>query len=146
MSDSNMIRALMRPLIQKAGGLMPAATIIDAALGLPLDRDGLSRRKSTLWRRQEGELEWPMVEVWALEDALGDRPVSNWRARNAAAPVKAGCILDILSEACSESGDAFAAITSFIAGKGSRERALSEIEESIAAKKRLRDAIDQDNG
>ena len=31
MSDSNMIRALMRPLIQKAGGLMPAATIIDAA-------------------------------------------------------------------------------------------------------------------
>ena len=73
MSDSNMIRALMRPLIQKAGGLMPAATIIDAALGLPLDRDGLSRRKSTLWQRQEGELEWPMVEVWALEDALGDR-------------------------------------------------------------------------
>ena len=71
MSERRIIRAFMANLIEKAGGFDAAAAMIGARLGHDISKGSISKRQS-------GQLDWPLIEIMALEDAVGEQPVRRW--------------------------------------------------------------------
>lgn len=131
MSDRHIIQAFMAKLIEKAGGFDAAAAIISARLGHDISKGSISKRQSL-------QLDWPFVEIMALEDAVGDRCISDWRQRTNPAAVEAGELMDLIASAGQESGEAISELVRYAHGTGDRAKALKELEDSIAVKKRLR--------
>lgn len=135
MSERAMIRAFMASLIEKAGGMEAAAALIGARLGSDIS-------KGTVSKRQAGHLDWPLVEIMALEDVIGDRCVRRWLSRSDPERAEAEELLDILADAGRESGEAWSAIVRYASGHGSLAEARKELEDAIAQKERLRAHLD----
>lgn len=129
MNDAAMIRALMAGLIRKAPGQEAAAALISAAVGHDVS-------KGTISKRQAGHLEWPLVEIMALEDAIGEAPVRRWLAQT----LPEAPALDLLAEVAvssREHGEAMSAVIGYAAGHVDRSTARKEVTESLAVMQRM---------
>ena len=129
------IEAQMRALVAGHGCLDAAAEAVNA-------RWGLNCSKGTLSRRMSGELPWSVLDVIALEDALGRYPVTRMmvRRRNELLP---GDVISAAQAAAKEAGEAVAAITGAALGATDAQRAhaLTEIDEAIEALRGVRAAL-----
>lgn len=123
MSDAAMIRSFMARLIAAAGGVDPAAALIGARLGREVSKGSISKR-------QAGLLDWPLLEVWALEDALADPCISEFRSRSLPSHVQASGLLQLMPEVARESGEALAAVMDLASGRGNRDVARKEVAEA----------------
>lgn len=124
------VNAQMRALVQRFGCLDAAAAAIQAATGT-------STGKGTLTKRMSGQLEWPVEQVAALEDAIGDYPITRMLARRIAGdavpgglPLTIGC-----GVASKEGGEAIAAALKAEVALSSANiaEALVEVREAIDA-------------
>lgn len=130
MSDRDVIRAFMAQLVERAGGVDPAAVIIGARLGTEVSKGSISKRMS-------GHLEWPLVEIMALEDALGNPCVRRWLARSLPEVAEGQSLMQGVADAAREHGEALSAVMDFKSGRGSRDHARKEVSEALAASMRL---------
>lgn len=137
MSDRHILQAFMAKLIEKAGGFDAAAAIISARLGHEISKGSISKR-------QHLQLDWPFVEIMALEDALGDPCVSLWRARRLPQVEDGLCLLRGAAKLARESGEAFEAVADLAAGSGCRDKARKEVADLIDAGMTMAAILDRD--
>ncbi|WP_323041125.1 hypothetical protein [Gemmobacter sp.] len=130
MTDRVILRAFMAGLIDRAGGVDAAAAAIGARLGAEVSKGSISKRMS-------GQLDWPLVEIMALEDAVGDPCVRRWLARSLPEVGQAQSLMQGVAEAAREHGEAVAAVMELAAGKGCEGRARKEIADALVALKAL---------
>lgn len=130
-SDRDMIRAFMARLVEKAGGVDAAAALIGARMG-----HGVS--KGTISKRMSGELDWPLVEIRALEQAVGDACVSRWIAGDLPEVAQAQSMMAAVGDAVREHGEAVSAVLAVAMGGGNAAVALREMDEAAHALGRLR--------
>lgn len=142
MSDRVMINQFMHALVSRVGGVENAARFVDARLGIPLDSSGFSTRKGTFSKRLAGHLDWPLVEIMALEDAVGDPVVRRWLARSLPETTEAIDLMLCVSETAREVGEAVGAVADLASGRGNRARARKEVHEARGAIDRLAAAVD----
>lgn len=136
------IASQMAALIQGHYGCLDAAAeAINARFGSAL-------HKGTLSRRYSGASGWPIDHVWALEDAAGQFPLTNVRARQiAAAPAPRGAARPVLAaSAAKEAGEAIGAIVlaETSASAGDHLAAVREIDEAITALQSYRARLERD--
>lgn len=135
MSDRKMINAFMAGLIKRAGGVDAVAAIITAATGEPTSKGSISKRLS-------GQLDWSAVDIWALEDALGDPCVSRWRIQNRTKTEEDDSFASATVAAVRESSEATTAIMEATFDRGCWTKARKELSESIAASQRVLSLIE----
>lgn len=126
MCDRVMIRAFMAGLIERAGGLDAAAAAIGARLGAEVS-------KGTVSKRMSGQLDWPLVEVMALEDAVGDPCVRRWLARSLPEAGQAASLMQGVADLSREHGEAVGAVLDLAAGRGCPDRARKEVADALVA-------------
>jgi hypothetical protein len=136
MSDRLMIRALMAGLVEKAGGVDPAAALIGARLGAEVSKGSVSKRMG-------GHLEWPLVEIMALEDAVGDPCVRRWLARSLPEVTEGQSLMQVAAEVVREHGEAISAVMDFATGRGKRATARKELADVVTATARLAAVMDE---
>lgn len=142
MSDSAMIHALMIGLVEKAGGIENAARMIDARMGRPLDKDSQSTRKGTVSKRVSGQLSWPLDEILALEDVTGHYAVRDWlRLSRGVVDDESASMMQLLSEATLESGQALSAAMASVGAGSCPAHAQKELAEAISALTRLKQKL-----
>ena len=131
MSDRQaIIRAFMAKLIRKAGGVEAAALVIGADLGTPVSKGSISKR-------QAGHLDWPLVEIMALEDALLDYSVREWFAQTTPKAAEDQTLMHSVGRMAAESGEAMAAAMEFASGRGSKAIALKEAHDALVSASNL---------
>lgn len=128
--DRAMIRAFMAGLVERAGGVDAAAAMIGARLGAEVSKGSISKRLA-------GHLDWPMVEVWALEDLLGDPCVSRWRSSKLAGVAEGQSLMRAATDLVREHGEAVSAVMELASGQGNRAIVRKEVSEALEAAKRL---------
>ena len=129
MNDSAMIRSFMGGLISKVGGYDAAASYISARLGHDIS-------KGTISKRQSGQLEWPLVDIMALEDAAGDRCVRRWLMQSIPEVEEALCFMRSAGELAIEGGEAVQALTKLAMGKGCKVETRKQLSDVISSAKR----------
>lgn len=144
MSDPRpIIQASMRALVARLGCFDAAAETINAALG-----GGCS--KGTISKRMAGQLDWPLAEIMALEDALCSYPVSRLVAQRLARAeaASAASLVGLVSAMAKEGGEAVAAgvIAAQAAGPKEVAQAVTEIREAIVAMQAMLDRLLQEQG
>lgn len=144
MTDLSMIHPLMLGLIERAGGPERAASMIDARMGRPLDRDSQSTRKGTMSKRMSGQYAWPADEILALEDVLGVYPYRDWLRQCTPQVEEGASMMSLLSEAARESGEGLSAIVQVLSGGGCPAQARKELVDAISAFQRLKLALSGD--
>ena len=135
MSDRQIIRAFMGNLIEKAGGVDAAAAVIGARLGADVSKGSISKRQS-------GQLDWPLVEIVALEDAVGEPCVRRWLARSLPEVVAGQNLMQDVGRMAVEAGEATSAVMEFVSGRGDRAQARKEVQDVIVASTRLAAQLD----
>jgi len=130
------IDAQMRALVGGHGCLDAAAEAVNA-------RWGTSVCKGTLSRRMSSDLPWTILDVIALEDALGRYPVTRMMTRR----IEDNGPGDVVSAAqvvAKETGEAVAALMGAMVSASSSERAhaIVEIDEAIEALRQARSALE----
>jgi hypothetical protein len=130
MDDRAMIRAFMAGLVDRAGGVDAAAALIGARHGTDVSRGSISKRLA-------GHLDWPLVEIMALEDAVGDPCVRRWLARSLPELDEGRSLMQAAAETVRENGEAVSAVMDFAAGRGSKARARKEVSDLVTASARL---------
>lgn len=130
MDDRAMIRAFLAGLVARAGGVDAAAALIGARLGAEVSKGSISKRLA-------GQLDWPLVEIMALEDAVGDPCVRRWLARGLPAISAGQTILQAAADAVRENGEAISAVMDYAAGAGDRDLARKEVSDALVAATRL---------
>lgn len=130
MNERDMINAFMRGLVQRAGGLDAAGALIGAQLGGEV-------HKGTISKRLSGQLDWPLVEIMALEDAVGDPCVRRWLSRSLTDGGAQQDIMQSVASVLKEHGEAMGAALAFASGRGSLVDARKEVAESRAALRKL---------
>ena len=126
MSDRLIISAFMQGLVSRAGGVDAAAAIIGARHGSDVSKGSISKRLS-------GHLDWPLVEIIALEDALGDHCVRRWLARSLPEAAEGQNLMQGAGAMAVEAGEAMAAVMDFTSGRGSKAKARKEVQDARAA-------------
>lgn len=139
MSDRAMIRAFMAGLVERAGGVDAAAALIGARLGAEVSKGSISKRLA-------GHLDWPLVEIMALEDAVGDPCVRRWLARSLPEISEGQSLMQAAAEAVREHGEAVSAVMDFVAGRGCRAKARKEVSDAVTANKRLAALMEGEDG
>lgn len=135
MDEAGMIRGFMAGLIRRAGGIEAAAALIGAGIGREVG-------KGTVSKRQAGVLDWPLVEIMALEDALGDACVRRWLARSLPEDGGRDLMLEI-AEVSREHGEAIYTALAYATGSGARSVARKEVAEALEAVQRLAVALEE---
>lgn len=135
MSDRAMIRALMQGLVDRAGGVDATAALIGARLGEDVSKGSISKRNA-------GYLDWPLVEIMALEDAVGDPCVRRWLARSLPEIAEGQSLMQAASDMARETGEAMGAVMDLAAGRGCRVKARKELSEAVTAVKGLASLIE----
>lgn len=139
MSDRLMIRAFMAGLVERAGGVDASAALIGARLGTEVSKGSISKRLA-------GHLDWPLVEIMALEDAVGDPCVRRWLARSLPEISDGQNLMQAAAEAVREHGEAVSAVMDFASGRGSRAKARKEVSEAVTASNRLAALMEDGDG
>ncbi|WP_225028990.1 hypothetical protein, partial [Xinfangfangia pollutisoli] len=111
-----MIRAFMSGLVDRAGGVEASAALIGARLGADVSKGSISKRLA-------GHLDWPLVEIMALEDAVGDPCVRRWLARTLPDLVEGQTLIQATADAVREHGEAVSAVMDLASGRGDRATA-----------------------
>jgi hypothetical protein len=124
--DSMMIRAHMARLVREAGGVEAAAALISADTGNEMS-------KGTVSKYNAGLLEWKLVEILALERAVGARPVSRWVANGVPEVGESASLMVAVAAAAKEHGEAIAAVIAASMGTGSLSIAKRELQEASVA-------------
>lgn len=132
-------RAVMRALVTRFGCLDAAAETINARLG-----GGVC--KGTLSKKLAGHLDFTVPEVWALEDAMGEFPMTRILARRLAGVVPGmagGSLVGQGGLIAKETGEAVAALLSADQSATARDSAAAivEIDEAIAVLRQARDVL-----
>lgn len=145
MSDPRMIvRASMKSLVDSLGCYDAVAETINTRWGMVTGQGGAS--KGTVCKKVTSQLDWTVFDVIALQDACGRWPVTRMLARSLESRPFPTC--DTLAAgsgvAAKECGEAIAAT---LAAEQSceahdRAQAIVEIDEALAALRRLRATID----
>lgn len=132
------INTAARALVQRLGCYDAAAETINAALGT-------SRVKGTISQRMNGGADWPVIDVMALENALGAFPVTNMlhRRLDGVDEVVNIPLHMLCGAAAKEAGEAVAAALAILGEDKPRTRAVAvkEIDEGIEALQQARAAI-----
>jgi hypothetical protein len=139
MSDRQIIRAFMGNLIDKVGGVDAASSVIGARLGADVSKGSISKR-------QAGHLDWPLVEIVALEDAVGDPCVRRWLARSLPEVASGQDLMQGVGRMAVETGEATSAVMEFASGRGSRSKARKEVQDVIVAVTHLAAQLDDEAG
>lgn len=140
MSDRQaIIRAFMAHLIRKVGGVDAAAMAIGADLGVTVSKGSISKR-------QAGHLDWPLVEIMALEDALVDFRVREWLAQSTPLASQGQSLMHSVGRMAAESGEAMAAAMEFASGRGSKALARKEAHDALVAASNLVAQLDAEGG
>jgi len=139
MSDRLMIRAFMQGLVDRAGGVDAAAALIGARLGAEVSKGSISKRLA-------GHLDWPLVEIMALEDAVGDPCVRRWLARGLPEIAAGQGILQAGADLNREYGEVQGAIMDLAAGRGCRVMAQKEAQDLVTAARRLAAIVEVGDG
>lgn len=139
MSERLMIKAFMASLIEKAGGFDAAAAVIGARLGHDISKGSISKRQS-------GQLDWPLIEILALEDAVGEQPVRRWLMQSLPEVQDAACLMQSAGELAAEGGEAVMALTQLAMGKGCRATARKQIADVIDSAKRTAAVLVREEG
>lgn len=134
------INAMMSGLITGTFGCLDAAAeTINARFG-----GGAS--KGTLSKRLNGQLDWSVADVVALEDASGRYPVTKILARRLrnSATIETGCLIENAGRISKESGEAVAAILAAEQSANADEcaAAIKEIDEALEALRAARSALE----
>jgi hypothetical protein len=138
-SNRAMIRVLMVRLVEKAGGVDAASALISARLDCEVG-------KGTISKRMAGHLEWPLVEIMALEDAVDDTCVRRWLAGSMPEAARAQSIMVAAAHSALEHGQAVAAALAVAGGKGDMAVARRELGEAAQALSGLLAALDAQGG
>lgn len=136
MSERDMIKFLMAGLIARVGGVDAAAATIEARLG-----HGVS--KGSITKRQAGQLDWSLLEIMALEDAVGDDCVNRWRNRDDAKAAAREEWLALLSDMNRETSEVNLAGFEVARGLGCKIRTLKEVEDAMAVLERMRSHLSE---
>lgn len=141
MIDRLRINAAARALINRLGCLDAAAETINASTGAITSKGVLSRRLS-------GHLDWTVIEVAALEDALGVYPVTRLLARRLKAD-QSSTSASLVAQSgaiAKETGEAINAILAadMSAGAKDQAQAIIEIDEAIEALQAARAVLEAD--
>lgn len=137
MSDRAMIRAFMAGLVDRVGGVEPAAALIGARLGTEVSKGSISKRLA-------GHLDWPLVEIMALEDAAGHRCVRRWLAASLPEVAEGQSIMQGVADAAREHGEAVAAVMKYATSGTDRAQARKELAEAVHAIRHLAALLDDD--
>lgn len=129
-TDAAMIRAFMARLVEEAGGVDAAAALIGARLGHEVSKGSISKRLG-------GHLDWPLVEILALEKALANPCVSRWLAGAVPEVSQARTLMAAVAEAAREHGEAVAAVLEVGMGSGQMATARRELQEATVSLARL---------
>jgi hypothetical protein len=133
-SDRDMIRAFMARLIEEAGGVDATSALVSARLGRNVC-------KGTISKRMSGDLDWPLVEIRALEKVVGNFCVSRWIAGDVPEVAQAQSLMTAAALAVREHGEAIAATLAVASGSGDMAVALCEMDEALQALGRLRASL-----
>ena len=131
-----MIRAFMAGLVERAGGVDAAAALIGARLGAEVSKGSISKRL-------HGQLSWPLEEIMALEDAVGDPCVRRWLARSLPEDEVARSLMEGLAEVARETGEALGAVAALASG-GCRTSARKEVQDALTATRKLAARLEVD--
>lgn len=134
-----MIRALMAGLIRQAGGVEASAALIGQKLGREISKGSISKR-------QAGQLDWPLVEILALEDVLCTHSVRRWLFRSLPEIAEGQDLMHGLAAVTKESGEAMTAVLRMIAGEGDRAKARAEVQEALEALRALAAGLEAEEG
>jgi len=137
--DRAMIRVFMARLVERAGGVDAASAFISARLGSAVC-------KGTISKRMAGHLEWPLVEIMALEDAVGDLCVRRWLAGSVPELVQRQSLMEAAAASALEHGQAVAAALAVASGHGDLATARRELSEAAQALTGLLAALDAQGG
>lgn len=109
---------------------------LDAACETINARLGTSVNKGTLSKRLQGQYDWPVSDIIALEDASGRYPITRMMARRLVPDERTarGSLLMHASACAKETGEALSAILAAqqSGGGGDDAQAIREIDEAIA--------------
>ena len=123
------LRAHMRALSERLGGVDGAALTLEARWGEPVS-------KSTISRMREGSLEWRLADAVAFEDALGAYPITQLLARrlDAAQAPAAGGLEQHAGGIARELGEAVSAVLVAAGSRSAEDRAaaIKELDEAEA--------------
>jgi hypothetical protein len=133
--DTLMIRAFMQRLVEQAGGVDAAAALIGAATGS-------EPSKGTISKRMAGHLDWPVIEVKALEDALQDYRLRIWLYESMPHAREQVQLLSAVADAHKETGEALAAALHVTMGNYSISNARREVREAIAAQRKVEETLE----
>lgn len=137
--DRAMIRVFMARLVERAGGVDAASAFISARLGSTVC-------KGTVSKRMAGHLEWPLVEIMALEDAVGDLCVRRWLAGSLPGVAESQSLMAAAAASALEHGQAVAAVLAVANGQGDLAIARREMAEAAQALTALLAALDAQGG
>lgn len=126
MHNQAIIRAFMASLIDRVGGVDAAASVIAARYSTEVS-------KGTISKRQSGSLDWSLVDIIAIEDAVGDPCVRRWLARNLPEVTEGQSLMQGVGSMALEAGEATVAVMEFVSGRGSRDRARKEVADMLAS-------------
>ncbi len=124
------VRAHMRAMSERLGGVEGAAAAVGARWGDPVS-------KGTISRKRDGSLEWTVADVVAFEDALGVDAVTQALARRfgATEAPRGGNLTVQAGVMAREVGEAVGALLHALdsARPEDRARAIRELDEAAAA-------------
>ena len=127
-----LISAMMLGMIHRFGGH-------DAVAALLAARWGHATSKGTLTKKASGDLDWTLADVIALEDALGDYPISRMMAERSRAG-RAVNLQRTIAAFAKEAGEA----VSISLGEGTGAAMLKEAREEAAAAQALVEALEHE--
>lgn len=139
MRDRTVISTTVAALIQRIG-------CMDAVVEILGTRWGHSVSKGTISKKMSGDLDWTVADVVAIEDAVGDYPVTRLLMRRTTATEASSVPLvaqaAIISKEC---GEALSAVLGAVSSCQTQDqaRAITEIDEAIAALKQARANLEQ---
>lgn len=125
-----LISAMMLGMIHRFGGHEAASALLAA-------RWGHATSKGTLTKKAAGDLDWTLADVIALEDALGDFPISRMLAERGRAGIS-GDLTRVLAVMAKEAGEAVASVLT----QGDRAGMLKEAREAQAAAQALVEVLE----
>ncbi|PPB79784.1 hypothetical protein LV82_02575 [Albidovulum inexpectatum] len=116
----------------------------DAIAELIAARWGTNTCHATISRKRSGSLSWSVMDVVAIEDALGSYPVTKLLARRIEWCRSSLSPVDAAKALAKEAGEAIAAMTgaALSGGLSDRAQAITEIDEAIEALRAARAALE----
>lgn len=134
-----LVRLTCTAMIERLGGFDAACAVLEARWGHPVSKGTLSKKKA-------GVLDFTVADVWALEEVLGEYPVTDLltKRRDAGVRAEGGDLLALSGMVSKESGEAVQAVLALLGrgDDGDPAATIKELNEAISAMGRIVDALE----